>query len=344
MRAAIYNGIHDVTVEDLPKPELVPGSVIVKNIRSGICGTDLYAFNINGADMNIFQGNQFGHEMAGIVAEKADDIEDIDVGDHVYVNPMLYRKPTPELSIEAGCCVAGGFSEYIRVENARYGYNLEKLDSEMTWELAAMIEPCAVAYETLTKHKVTPETKVVIYGGGKIGQSALALLKTMGVKEVIVTARNPLRAAKVRQLGGILCDTTKRSAPDFIKEYWGTGIGNCNEETWLADFTIDAGGWHGALEELIANAKSASDIAIVALGQTEQKIVETALVNKGLSIHGAYAYTPEDCREVIRLMEKAPENFLPLTTGTYPLSDIAQALKDASDSTKHMKVLINLER
>ena len=88
------------------------------------------------------------------------------------------------------------------------------------------------------------------------------------------------------------------------EEYWGTGIGNCNEETWLADFTIDAGGWHGALEELIANAKSASDIAIVALGQTEQKIVETALVNKGLSIHGAYAYTPEDCREVIRLMEE----------------------------------------
>ena len=48
MRAAIYNGIHDVTVEELPKPELVPGSVIVKNIRSGICGTDLYAFNISG--------------------------------------------------------------------------------------------------------------------------------------------------------------------------------------------------------------------------------------------------------------------------------------------------------
>lgn len=344
MRAAIYNDIHDVTVEEISKPDIIPGSVIVKNIRSGICGTDLYAFNINGPDMNISQGNQFGHEMAGIIAEKAEDIEGIDIGDHVYVNPMLYCEPTSELSAEAACCTAGGFSEYIRVENAGYGYNLEKLNPNMPWELAAMIEPCAVAYETITKHKITPDTKVVIYGGGKIGQSALALLKTMGVKEVIVTARNPFRADKIKQLGGILCDTTIKSAPDFVKEYWGRGVGNCNEETWLADFAIDAGGWHGALEELIANAKAASDIAIVALGQTEQKIVETDLVNRGISIHGAYAYTPEDCREVIRLMEKAPENFLPLTTGTYPLSDIAQALKDASDSTKHMKVLIDLER
>lgn len=344
MRAAIYHGVHEITIEEIPKQELLPGSVIVKLVRAGICGTDLYAYNINGPEMNVFPEHKFGHEMAGIVDAVADDVEGIKVGDHVYVNPMNYREPTPELSREAGCCVAGAFAEYIRVENAKYNYNLEKLNADISWDLAAMIEPCAVAYKTLTKHDITPDTKVVIYGGGKIGQSALALLKSMGVKDVIVTARNSLRAAKIEEIGGIVCDTTKQPAPSFIKGYWGTGIGNCNEETWLADFAIDAGGWHGALEELIAHAKASSDIAVVALGRSEQKLVEVDLVNKGISIHGAYAYTPEDCQEVIKLMEKAPENFMPLTTAIFPLSDLVKALDEASDSKKHLKVLIDCEK
>ncbi|MBR0456903.1 MAG: alcohol dehydrogenase catalytic domain-containing protein [Firmicutes bacterium] len=344
MKAAIYHGVKNVTIEEIPKPELIPGSVIVKLMRAGICGTDIYAFNIDGPEMNVLPGHKFGHEMAGIVDEVAPDVEGIEFGDHVYVNPMNYRDPTPDLSREAGCSMAGSFAEYFRVEHAKYNYNLEKLDPEMPWELAAMIEPCAVAYETLTKHKITPDSKIVIYGGGKIGQSALALLKTMGVKEVIVTARNPLRGGTIEKIGGILCDTTKQPAPDFIKEYWGKGIGNCNEETWLADFTIDAGGWHGALEELIEHAQAASDIAVVALGMTQQKICEVDLVNKGISIHGAYAYTPEDCQEVIKLIEKAPENFAPLTTATFPLTDIVHALEEATDSTKHMKVLLDCEK
>lgn len=41
MKAAIYHGIENVTIEEIPMPECGPKDVILKTVKAGICGTDI---------------------------------------------------------------------------------------------------------------------------------------------------------------------------------------------------------------------------------------------------------------------------------------------------------------
>lgn len=47
MKAAIYMGKENIEVRDLPMPECGDNDVIIKNIYSSICGTDVADFRLN---------------------------------------------------------------------------------------------------------------------------------------------------------------------------------------------------------------------------------------------------------------------------------------------------------
>ena len=73
MRGAMYHGLHHVTLETFEKPEPTPDGIVVKNVRSGICGTDLHAYQIDGPEVGIYPRNPYRcakvQEMGGILCD-----------------------------------------------------------------------------------------------------------------------------------------------------------------------------------------------------------------------------------------------------------------------------------
>lgn len=341
MRGGMYNGLNDVTLEAFEKPEVTPDGIIVKNVRSGICGTDIHAYQIDGPEVGICPGNQFGHEMSGVVDEVGESVSGFSVGEHVFINPVTFREATAEMSVLMSCDMAGAFSEYVAVEKPVEEFNVFKLDESLSWDVAALTEPVSVALNGILKCNPQKEDKVVIYGGGIIGLCALALFKCMGIDDVIVTARTPFRSAKVEEMNGILCNTKETPAPEFVMERWGKLTGNNGEDTWNADIVLDCAGYPGSFEELFKYAKCGSQIAIISLGTTAEKIVENDLCFKDISIHGSFAYTPEVNRIAIDYMTANEELFAPIVTATYGLSEISEAFEAATDHHKNVKVLID---
>lgn len=67
MKAAIYHGIENVSVEEIPMPECGDNDVILKNVRGSICGTDIGAYYHGGDDAGFFPEHTFGHEMSAVV-------------------------------------------------------------------------------------------------------------------------------------------------------------------------------------------------------------------------------------------------------------------------------------
>ena len=344
MRAGIYGGLQTVTLGEVEKPEIKPGAIIIKNIRSGICGTDLHAYNINGPEVGIDPGNQFGHEMSGVVDEVGEGVTGFKKGQKVFVNPVTFREPNEKLSVLQSCDMAGAFSEYVLVEKPVEGYNVFTLDEKLSWDVAAMIEPISVALNGILLCQPKKGDKVVIYGGGIIGLCALACLKSMGIDDVIVTARNPFRSGKVVEMGGILCNTKETDVPSFVMDRWGKSKGNNGEDTWNADFVLDCAGYPGAFEEMLKYARVDSHIGIIALGTSEEKLVENWLCYKACSIHGSFAYTPAVNKQAIDMVTAHQETFLPIATATYGLSEITEAFAAANDSKKQVKVLIDHSR
>lgn len=101
MYAAIYQGIKNITVEDLPKPQATSNDIVVKVMRNGICGSDLHAYNLGGDEIGIYAGSAIGHEFVGIVSEVGSNVKDIQVNDHVFINPTQ-AKNKPGMLAMAG--------------------------------------------------------------------------------------------------------------------------------------------------------------------------------------------------------------------------------------------------
>ncbi|MXR22140.1 alcohol dehydrogenase catalytic domain-containing protein, partial [Halobacterium bonnevillei] len=81
MRAAIFQGPGDITVEDVPKPELeAPTDAIVRVTHTAVCGSDLWFYR---GDSDRDPGSGVGHEPMGIVEAVGDDVTSVEPGDRV---------------------------------------------------------------------------------------------------------------------------------------------------------------------------------------------------------------------------------------------------------------------
>ena len=56
MKAIIYKGIKNVELQERPMPVCGPNDVIIRNVRAGICGTDVSAYLYGGLHGGIFPG------------------------------------------------------------------------------------------------------------------------------------------------------------------------------------------------------------------------------------------------------------------------------------------------
>jgi threonine dehydrogenase-like Zn-dependent dehydrogenase len=84
MKAVCWNGIANVTVEDVPDPQLLnPRDAIVQVSSTAICGSDLHLYD--GYVPAMKPGDILGHEFMGTVVEVGEQVSNLRVGDRVVV-------------------------------------------------------------------------------------------------------------------------------------------------------------------------------------------------------------------------------------------------------------------
>ena len=85
MKALTYYGDHDIRFEDKEKPKILkPTDVIVKMVKTTICGTDLGIYK--GKNPEIEPGRILGHEGVGIIEEVGEGVKNYVVGDKVLIS------------------------------------------------------------------------------------------------------------------------------------------------------------------------------------------------------------------------------------------------------------------
>ena len=67
MKAAVFHGVRDVRIEDVPKPTAGPGEVVLRVQRCSVCGTDKRIFTHG--QKNVVPPAITGHEIVGTVYE-----------------------------------------------------------------------------------------------------------------------------------------------------------------------------------------------------------------------------------------------------------------------------------
>src|SRR5262250_1397955 len=79
MKAAVYRGVNDVRLEEVPVPQIGPGEILIRVHTCGICGTDLKKI----ATGSHSAPRIFGHETSGVIAHLGAGVRQFDVGDRV---------------------------------------------------------------------------------------------------------------------------------------------------------------------------------------------------------------------------------------------------------------------
>ncbi|MCJ1643353.1 alcohol dehydrogenase catalytic domain-containing protein, partial [Acinetobacter baumannii] len=217
MKAARFYDRGDIRIEDIPEPEVTPGTVGIKVAWCGICGTDLHEFMegpifippcghphpISGESAPI----TMGHEFSGVVYAVGEGVDDIEIGQHVVVEPYIVADDVPtgpgdnyHLSKNMNFIGlggrGGGLSEKIAVKR-RW---VHPISNKIPLDQAALIEPLSVGHHAFVRSGAKAGDIALVGGAGPIGLLLSAILKAKGLK-VIITELSAKRKEKAKESG-----------------------------------------------------------------------------------------------------------------------------------------------
>jgi len=335
MKVGIYHGKQDVRVEERPIPSVGPKDVLIRNLRGGICGTDINIIKA-GNEMGIRFGQEFGHELFGEVVEIGSEVKDVKVGMRVAVNPVTAKRAGRRYSLEVG-----GFSQYVLIEEAALNYNLYEIADDVTPEEAALMEPMSVGFHGAFSIKPQIGENIVVLGAGPIGLSAAASLIGEGITNVAVVDIDDWRLAKAEQLGAKTVNTKNETLAEGLSKHFGT-VNVYGIDVPNVDGFVDAAGAPVLFKEVMNIVKPHARIAIIAVYKTEVPVSLVEVMSKEVQIIGASAYTHEDIVKVIDHINKKKTPITTMVTHVYKLDDIQEAFDTAISAKETIKVMVDL--
>ncbi|WP_373082241.1 zinc-binding dehydrogenase [Zhongshania sp.] len=327
------HGSGDARLDDYQRPATGPSDLVVKMKACGICGSDLSYIKIGGIPT---PGTitPLGHEGAGEVMEVGAKVEGIAVGDRVIVNPMM----TPSNIGSGG--PEGAFTEELLVREARLGASILPIPNDISYEIAAMCEPLAVAMHGVNRANVNAGDKVVVFGCGPIGLGMVLWLVDRGIRDVVALDLSPERRERAMALGAqaaldpsqvdLRAELAKLHGE--VPSYGRVGVGT--------DAYIDAAGAPNILSDVIAMAKFHSRMVITAAHMKPIEFPAGRMLTSEMTITTAMGY-PTEMPDVIAAMPRLKDKIASMISHRLPLSEVMEGLKIAA-TPQSCKVMINI--
>src|SRR5260370_14157611 len=191
MRDAVYRGVNDVRLEEVPVPEIGPGEILVRVHTCGICGTDLKKIGTGSHSAP----RVFGHETSGVIAKMGECVRKFSVGEHVV---MFHHIPCGECYYcqhktfaqcatykQVGCTAGfepsgGGFAEYVRVMDWIVEKGTVRIPDGISFEQACFVEPVNTCIKGIETLRLEAGETVLAIGQGPIGIILSTLAKRAG--------------------------------------------------------------------------------------------------------------------------------------------------------------------
>lgn len=334
MKAAIYNGKKDVTIKELSTPHAGENDIVIKNIYSSICGTDVAVY-FHGPETGhkVDVGGEFGHETISEVVEVGKNVKGINVGDIVYPYP-LYAKDDVS---RAG--TLGGFSEYIIIPNCILNKSVYKLKDGISLKEACLIEPFTVGCRSARRSFPKKGENAIVFGAGTIGIAAAISLKYFGCDKVMIVDLSDFRLNICKKLGFETCNSNQENLLEKAKEYFGESYSR-HGKTADVDIFIDAAGAESILETYQSIGKIESRLVVVAVLKGKRPVDILDMTYSQHAIIGSGGYFPIDVEDVMNIMASHKWNIESIITNEFSQEEIAKALEMAGDSQNALNVVI----
>lgn len=347
-RVAMLTDLKKFEVKEFPIPEVGDDDILVKVEGCGVCGTDGHEFKCDPFGLIPVA---LGHEGTGEIVKMGKNVtkdsagKPLHVGDKV-VTCMIF-KDDPEITVfdlnkqNVGAAdvygllpdddyhLNGWFSDYIFVRGGSTIFNVSDLDLDSR----ILIEPCAVLIHAVERAKTTGilrfNSRVVVQGCGPIGLICIAVLRTLGIENIVAVDGNDQRLEFAKRMGA-------NATVNFMQH---KGIEALTEavkeanEGHLADFAFQCTGSpiaHSNIYKFIRNGGGLCELGFFINGGDATINPHFDLCSKEITLVGSWVYTLRDYATTFDFLKRAQAIGLPikeLITHRFGLDEMNEALE-----------------
>jgi threonine 3-dehydrogenase len=273
-------------LEDVPEPTIGINDLLIRVLRTGICGTDLHIYDWNEwAQHTIPVPLVIGHEFVGEVVDIGSNVNDFHPGDLVSGegqlvcgrcrNCMAGRRHLCAHTQGVGVNRAGAFAEYIALPMTNVWHHAPGIDLDV----AAIFDPFGNAVHTALSFPVLGED-VLITGAGPIGIMAAAVVRHAGARHVVITDVNDYRLDLAQKMDVTRAVNTRTTSLTTVQRELGMKEG--------FDVGLEMSGNPTAFRDMLANMAHGGRIAMLGLPNDEFPIDWTVVIFNMLTLKGIY--------------------------------------------------------
>jgi alcohol dehydrogenase, propanol-preferring len=323
---------------ELPTPEPTGTQVLLEVTHCGVCHSDLHTWEgfydigrgrrISHADRGVTLPLALGHEIAGRVVALGPDAQGVRVGDQRIVYPWAGCGDCPACRAEEdhmcpaprslGFYAHGGFASHVLAAHPRHLVDPGPVDPAVAATYACSgITVHSAAAKVMP---MEPGEPLVVVGAGGLGLNAVAVLRAMGHREIVVVDISETRRAAALAAGA-------------AKTVDGSGDGVA------ARITEACGGPVRAIVDLVNSTATARSclralrpggkLVQVGLFGGELTLALPVMAVRALTVQGSFVGSPKDLRDVVALA--AAGKLTPLPVETVPPEQATEALMRLRD-------------
>jgi L-iditol 2-dehydrogenase len=313
-------------LKKIKTPEPSYGEILVKIKASLTCGTDLKAFN-RGHPM-IPMPTVFGHEFSGVIEKVGRGVKRFrrgmeimavhtaPCGECYFCKKNLYNLCETIMKTK----VLGAFAEYILLPRHIVKHNIFIKPRSLSFTEAAFLEPLSCVVHSINSSNIERGDTAVVIGSGAIGLLHLMVLKTIGVKVIIVEKQKMRLKKAFKEKADIVINASKEEVHKKIMAFTNaTGADVVFECTGIPQVWEDAA-WlvrKGGTVILFGGCKEGSRVVYDA-GRIHYDEI---------TLKGVFHYKPSDVAQAYKLLSTGKIKVSGLISGEYPLKDLAKAFQ-----------------
>ena len=343
---AMLTALEHYDIKEFPMPEVGDGDILVKVEGCGVCGTDAHEFK---RDPFGLIPVALGHEGTGEIVKMGKNVtkdsagKPLKVGDKV-VTCMIF-KDDPDIEMfdlnkknvggadvygllpDDDIHLNGWFSDYILVREGSTIFNVSDLDLKSR----ILIEPCAVLIHAVERAKTTGilrfNSRVVVQGCGPIGLICIAVLRTMGIENIVAVDGNQQRLDFAKRMGA-------EKSVNFMEHKGIEALTGAVKDAfggYLADFALQCTGSpvaHANIYKFIRNGGGLCELGFFINGGDATINPHFDICSKEITIVGSWVYTLRDYATTFDFLKRAKGIGLPmdeLITHEFTLDEINEA-------------------
>lgn len=331
MKVAIFNGPGDITIDDVPDPDLAPGEVRLAIARCGICGSDVTM--TSGSAFDYATGRPIGHEFAGEVIETGREVSALKVGDRVACIPKgscgtcdicLAGRP---MFCPNGPPLFGGFGERIVVPPQNIAF---RMPDSVNMAEGALVEPMACGRKALRVARMKKGARVLVLGAGNMALSVVYWARAMGAGRIVVATRSAKRDALAMEFGADAAVRLSDEDPEAINRALGGE----------PDIVAECIGKPGMIGLSIEKARLGGNVLSLGMCTVPDTVLPAFAVFREVSLHFPLAYSVNDVIETIRAFDAGSVRVADMVSNVIGLDALPAMIEEMRGPHDHLKVQV----